>query len=344
MRDCDDQSMSKLLVRAKDRMVKQDEELKMAKSDAMKAESLAKELKEKVASLSLTEDKIKELEHEASRTESVLRSLRSEKTTTREWISKLADHLKLDGFATECEYPLLMDAISTRVKGLVAGESEKAASLRAKLLQSQQKHRELKERNESLEVQLGLLRKRVAELEESKQATAVAQTASLERDKRRLIKQLDQSRAVCSALQTETTRLKTEALNASQTTLAAVGTNALIHAAEAKVKELQAQCEQQERQLQRHQRERQQSEASAVQTIQTLQKRIASLQADLDCAHRSESQLLEFREVIARLLDLDCEELAVPDFEIVHRLEHTVLLNEERYHGFEDGSLFNSQN
>lgn len=39
-------------------------------------------------------------------------------------------------------------------------------------------------------------------------------------------------------------------------------------------------------------------------------------------------QLLEFRSVIASLLDMDYDNLAVPDFEIVHRLENQLLKNQ----------------
>lgn len=83
----------------------------------------------------------------------------------------------------------------------------------------QQKSRDVKERNDSLEVQLTLLRKRLAELEELRQSTAPSTSTSVtsvERERRRLARQLEQTRAEASALQADNNRLKAEAQANSQ--------------------------------------------------------------------------------------------------------------------------------
>ncbi len=104
----------------------------------------------------------------------------------------------------------------------MTGENEKAANQRAKMAQMQQKTRDLKERNESLEIQVNLLRKRVSELEEPKQAAAVASATATERERRRLKKELDQTKSECTLLQAENLRLKAELLNNNQSTVSAL--------------------------------------------------------------------------------------------------------------------------
>ena len=73
--------------------------------------------------------------------------------------------------------------------------------------------------------------------------------------------------------------------------MAAVGTNALLHAAETQARDLRAQCERLEADLLNLRREKLQAEASTAMSIQNLQKRITNLQDELDQVRRSEDQV-----------------------------------------------------
>ncbi|KAM7540422.1 hypothetical protein Aperf_G00000025264 [Anoplocephala perfoliata] len=327
LKSSEDQSVESLLSRIKDHIIDRDEELKLMKTELSDSESKAQEYLKKAASLSLVENEKKNLERDLSKMESSNRSLKNEISNYRNWISSLVDQLKLEDVDNEKEYPILMDAISARIKRIVYNEREKTAGQRSRLSQFQQKNQELRERNDALETQLGVLRRRLTEMEgeETETRRNLRTATSLDRDRRKLAKQLEQSRAEVSTLQSENGRLRNELLSASQSSLAAVGTNALLHSAETRIRELREKCDSLGKELRVLRFEKNQNDTAMEGKINEFQRKIESLEVDLDRVRRSESQLLGFREVVARLLNLDCDELGVPDFEIIHRLEHIVL-------------------
>ncbi|VDM21776.1 unnamed protein product [Hydatigera taeniaeformis] len=288
-----------------------------------------------MASLSEVKDGKADLADANSDTALTIKKLQNEQRNFRQWTSKLVEQLKLENMENEEEYPLLMDAIAVRVKALVTNESEKIATQRSRLAQLQQRNHEFRERNDAMEIQLTLLRRRLASLEDGEAETRkrLASAAAMDRVHKRLNRQLEQARAEVYALQAENDRLKNESNGERQNALAAVGTNALLHAAESRVNDLQAQCERLENEAQGLRREKLHLETSSNSTVRNMQKRIANLEDELDKVRRSECQaskvmlkrLLEFRVVVARLLNFECDNLSVPDFEIVHRLEQVVL-------------------
>ncbi|KAL5103570.1 hypothetical protein TcWFU_006696 [Taenia crassiceps] len=322
----EEQSMNKLLTYAKDDIVKREEELKLVKSELRDLEVQVRVYREKMASLPLSKAEIATLMNANSDSESIIKKLQSEQDNFRQWTSKLVDHLKLENVENEREYPLLMDAIAARVKTLVSNESEKIANQRSRLAQLQQRNREFRERNDALEVQLTLLRRHLADLEggEAEVRKHLASAAAINREYKRLAKQLEQTKAEVCVLQAENGRLKSEANSEGQNALAAVGTNALLQAAESRAKDLQAQCERLENEAQSLRREKLQTETTSNLTIRNMQKRLTNLEDELDKVRRSEDQLLKFRGVVAELLNFECDNLGAPDFEIVHRLEQVV--------------------
>uniref|UniRef100_A0A0R3TR69 Centrosomal protein of 70 kDa n=1 Tax=Rodentolepis nana TaxID=102285 RepID=A0A0R3TR69_RODNA len=289
------------LQRTKEYIIKREEELEQLRLELNDTKPKAQEYLRKDALLAVVGNEKKNLQGEISKLELNNRKQLNEINAYRGWMSSLVDLLKLEDVENDKEYPILMDVISAQIKRIISNEHEKTAGQRSRLSQFQQKNKELRERNDALETQLAVLRRRLATLEDEEVRRNLSSAASLDRDRRKLTKQLEQSRAEISTLQSENSRLKSEMKSTSQNSLAAVGTNALLHAAETQAKELQGKCDLLEKELRDIRNERSQNESETKQ------------------------KLLEFREVVARLLNLDCTELRVPDFEIVHRLEHIVL-------------------
>ncbi|VDO07087.1 unnamed protein product [Rodentolepis nana] len=293
--------MEYFLQRTKEYIIKREEELEQLRLELNDTKPKAQEYLRKDALLAVVGNEKKNLQGEISKLELNNRKQLNEINAYRGWMSSLVDLLKLEDVENDKEYPILMDVISAQIKRIISNEHEKTAGQRSRLSQFQQKNKELRERNDALETQLAVLRRRLATLEDEEVRRNLSSAASLDRDRRKLTKQLEQSRAEISTLQSENSRLKSEMKSTSQNSLAAVGTNALLHAAETQAKELQGKCDLLEKELRDIRNERSQNESETKQ------------------------KLLEFREVVARLLNLDCTELRVPDFEIVHRLEHIVL-------------------
>lgn len=73
--------------------------------------------------------------------------------------------------------------------------------------------------------------------------------------------------------------------------MAAVGTNALLHAAETQAKQLQEKCIQLEKELRAIRYEKAQNETGMEQKVDELQRKIESLEMDLGYTRRSESQV-----------------------------------------------------
>nr|CDS26044.1 hypothetical transcript [Hymenolepis microstoma] len=339
----EEKSLESSLRRTREYIIKRDEELEQLRSELNDTKSKAQEYLRKGALLVLVENEKKNLEGEISKLELKNRNVLNEINTYRDWISSLVDILKLEDVEDDKEYPILMDVIATHIKKIILNEREKTAGQRSRLSQFQQRNKELRERNDALETQLAVLRRRITALEDEEVRRNLSSAASLDRDRRKLMKQLEQSKAEISTLQLENSRLKSEMKSASQSSLAAVGTNALLHAAETQAKELQGKCDLLENELRAIRHERSKNETGMKQKVEELQRSIENLETALEYTRRSESQLLEFREVVARLLNLDCTELRVPDFEIVHRLEHIVLaLDAPDIQGLHKDSLMRS--
>nr|VZI31996.1 unnamed protein product [Spirometra erinaceieuropaei] len=187
-----------------------------------------------------------------------------------------------------------------RLRQIVAGEGERAAGQRVKIVRLQQKLRELTDRNESLELQVNVLRRRINDQEEPR-ATSPRRTATsltdADRQRRRMSKQVEQMRAEILALQAENLQLKAQSLNESKASLAAIGKAKVLHAAETRARELQNRCERQAEELESLRRRLEFAEASASQEQHARDEQSTSLTAQLtecrtalDAARKAEKQ------------------------------------------------------
>ncbi|KAL7063276.1 hypothetical protein AAHC03_01738 [Spirometra sp. Aus1] len=277
------------------------------------------------------EETVERLRSELAEVSLVNEALKKDKCSLNSFLMKVADHLKLGELATEAQIPLLMDAIFTRLRQIVAGEGERAAGQRVKIVRLQQKLRELTDRNESLELQVNVLRRRINDQEEPRATSPRRPATSLtdaDRQRRRMSKQVEQMRAEILALQAENLQLKAQSLNESKASLAAIGKAKVLHAAETRARELQNRCERQAEELESLRRRLEFAEASASQEQHARDEQSSSLSAQLtecrtalDAARKAEKQLVEFRSAVARTVGLDCEQLAIPDVEILCHLE-----------------------
>lgn len=109
--------------------------------------------------------------------------------------------------------------VSAHIKKIIFNEREKTANQRSRLSQFQQKNKELRERNDALETQIAVLRRRLVELDGEEVRRNLSSAASLDRDRRKLTKQLKQSRAEIYTLQSENSRLRSEMKSSSQSSV-----------------------------------------------------------------------------------------------------------------------------
>ncbi|BHF57980.1 hypothetical protein SprV_0100092900 [Sparganum proliferum] len=243
------------------------------------------------------EETVERLRSELAEVSVVNEALKKDKSSMNSFLMKVAEHLKLDELATEAEIPMLMDAIFTRLRQIVAGEGERAAGQRVKIVRLQQKLRELTDRNESLELQVNVLRRRLNDQEEPRVTTSPRRPATsltdADRQRRKISKQVEQMRAEILSLQAENLQLKAQSLNESKVSLAAIGKTKVLHAAETRARELQNRCERQAEELESLRRRLEFAEASASQEQHAREEQSNSLtecRTALDAARKAEKQ------------------------------------------------------
>ncbi|VDK77650.1 unnamed protein product [Dibothriocephalus latus] len=186
----------------------------------------------------------------------------------------------------------------------MAGEGERTAGQRVKIVRLQQKLREVTDRNESLELQVNILRRRLSEQEEPRATSPRRPATSLtnaDRQRRRVTKQVEQMRAEILSLQAENLQLKAQALTENKNSLAAIGKAKVLHAAETRARELQNRCERQAEELESLRRKLVSAETSASEEKQarneqsnSVTTQLTEYRTALDAARKTEKQASKF--------------------------------------------------
>ncbi|XP_075410334.1 coiled-coil domain-containing protein 170 [Tenrec ecaudatus] len=257
-------------------------------------------------------------------------NLHFEKQKYLKFLDQLSEKMKLDQMAAELGFDMRLDIVLARAEQLVHLESHAVVQNKTIAHNLQRKLKTQRERLESKELHMNLLRQKIAQLQEEKQArTALA----VERDEatltiRKLEKRVDRLQKELSACRESNTELKAkladtnelkiktleqtkaiEDLSKSRDKLEKVKENA-----ERKLLSLKAELDTTEQAAKEHQ-ERAQSMMGVVTS------EMKSLKKSLEEAEKREKQLMDFREVISQMLGLKVTSLALPDYEIIKCLE-----------------------
>uniref|UniRef100_I3MKH7 Coiled-coil domain containing 170 n=1 Tax=Ictidomys tridecemlineatus TaxID=43179 RepID=I3MKH7_ICTTR len=170
-----------------------------------------------------------------------------------------------------------------------------------------QKLKTQKERLESRELHMNLLRQKIAQLEEEKQVRSALAT---ERDEaqltvRKLIKTLEQTKTI-------------EDLNKSRDQL-----EKMREKAEKQLATVRAE-------LDTAGREAKEGKERARHMLEAVTSEMKTLRRSLEDAEKREKQLADFREVVSQMLGLNMTALALPDYEIIKCLERLIHLHQHR--------------
>ncbi|VDM00457.1 unnamed protein product [Schistocephalus solidus] len=183
-----------------------------------------------------------------------------------------------------------MPIVSARLRQILTGEGERTAGQRVKIVRLQQKLRELTDRNESLELQVNILRRRLNEQEEPRAASPRRPATSLtdaDRRRRRITKQVEQMRAEILSLQAENLQLKAQSLNENK--------------ASTRARELQHRCDRQAEELESLRRRLAYAEAAVSEEKHarneqgnSVTAQLTEYRAALDAARKTEKQARKF--------------------------------------------------
>ncbi|OCT77904.1 hypothetical protein XELAEV_18029001mg [Xenopus laevis] len=216
-------------------------------------------------------------------------NLSHEKQKYIKFLEQRSEKMKVERVATDIGFDMRLEAILGHADQLVKLEANAIIEnkTRAHGLQSIKSLKEQKETLDSKEHHMELLRKKIAQLEEEKQ---VRMALAVERDEANL---------TVRRLQKKVDRLQ-KGLNV------AIDSNTELKARLSDTKQLGKAQEEKER---------------AANLLEVVTSELKTLKRTLEEVVKREKQLVDFREVVSWMLGLNVNVLALPDYEIIKRLE-----------------------
>ncbi|NXS91855.1 CC170 protein, partial [Jacana jacana] len=287
------------------------------------------------------QDQVKHLEEELLSVDLMQDGLKLEKQKYLKFLEQLNEKMKLDSLAAEVGFDMDMDAILARTEQLVKLEGDAVIENRTMAYSLRRKLKTQKEKLESRELHMNLLRQKIAQLEEEKQ---VRSALAAERDEanlavrklhkmmERLQKQLDLARKTNTDLKaklSETNELKIKTLEQNRTIEE-------LSKSQGKLERMREKAEKQltsvksELLLKEHKAAEDKEKTKTMLEAATSEMKV--LKTTLAELEKRERQLADFREVVSRMLGLDIASLALPDYEIITRLEG--LIHSHQHHCF----------
>ncbi|KAM8963218.1 coiled-coil domain-containing protein 170 [Lycaon pictus] len=260
-------------------------------------------------------------------------NLNFEKQKYLKFLDQLSEKMKLDQMAAELGFDMRLDVVLARTEQLVRLESNAVIENKTLAYNLQRKLRTQKERLESKELHMSLLRQKIAQLEGEKQvrsALAVGRDeASLTlRKLQKKVERLQKELSVCREANTE---LKAKLADTSELKIKTLEQTKAIEDLNKSRDKLEKMKEKAEKkltsvksELDTTEREAQEDKERAKNMIEVVTNEMKTLKKSLEEVERREKQLVDFREVISKMLGLNMTSLALPDYEIIRCLERLI--------------------
>uniref|UniRef100_A0A2K5HD15 Coiled-coil domain containing 170 n=2 Tax=Colobus angolensis palliatus TaxID=336983 RepID=A0A2K5HD15_COLAP len=266
-------------------------------------------------------------------------NLNFEKQKYLKFLDQLSQKMKLDQMAAELGFDMRLDVVLARTEQLVRLESNAVIENKTIAHNLQRKLKTQKERLESKELHMSLLRQKIAQLEEEKQArTALV----VERDNMHLtirnlqkkVERLQKELNTCRDLNTE---LKAKLADTNELKIKTLEQTKAIEDLNKSRDQLEKMKEKAEKklmsvksELDTTEHEAKENKERARNIIEVVTSEMKTLKKSLEEAEKREKQLADFREVVSQMLGLNLTSLALPDYEIVKCLER--LIHSHQHH------------
>lgn len=299
----------------------------------------AAERKSKRAQADLCEvdDHLRQRESELAAGDVLRDGLRVDKERYLRFLERVSGALRMEPITADVGLDMATDAIIARGEQLTHQESDGLNDRKTHIYNLQRKCKSLKEQLNSKELHMELLRKKVGSLEER-----MLGKTDLEREKddgfvknRKLLKLVERYKHELTEARFEITSLKAQLLEGSGLRNRTMEQERELENLETKVGQLEHVRQRQSRKIAHIKNEIDEKDGHmentrgvTQNTIQALTSELRTTKLALDEITQRERQLLDLRQVVARMLGLDVNSLAVPDFEIISRLEKLILANQ----------------
>ncbi|NXV46971.1 CC170 protein, partial [Uria aalge] len=336
--NCKDQSKEIMVSQLETQIAKLTEDLE--NQTRLYQEALEKSRKAEKSSETF-QDQLKHLEEELLSVDLIQDGLKLEKQKYLKFLEQLNEKMKLDSLAAEVGFDMNVDAILARVEQLVKLEGDAVIENKTMAYSLRRKLKTQKEKLESKELHVNLLRQKITQLEEEKQ---VRSALAVERDEanlavRKLHKMMERLQKQLNLARETNTDLKAKLSETNELKIKTLEQNRTIEELSKSQGKLERMKEKAEKQLTSVKSELLLKERKAAEdkektknTLEAVTSEMKMLKTTLAELEKRERQLADFREVISRMLGLNIASLALPDYEIITRLEG--LIHSHHHHYF----------
>ncbi|KAF1464412.1 hypothetical protein FQV08_0000673, partial [Pygoscelis antarcticus] len=286
------------------------------------------------------QDQLKHLEEELLSVDLMQDGLKLEKQKYLKFLEQLNEKMKLDSLAAEVGFDMNVDAILARVEQLVKLEGDAVIENKTMAYSLRRKLKTQKEKLESKELHMNLLRQKITQLEEEKQ---VRTTLAVERDEanlavRKLHKMIERLQKQLDLARETNTDLKAKLSETNELKIKTLEQNRIIEELSKSQGKLERMKEKAEKQLTSVKSELLSKERKATEDkeknknmLEAVTSEMKVLKTTLAELAKREGQLADFREVVSRMLGLNIASLALPDYEIITRLEGLIHSHQHHY-------------
>ncbi|XP_006140069.1 coiled-coil domain-containing protein 170 [Tupaia chinensis] len=260
-------------------------------------------------------------------------NLNFEKQKYLKFLDQLSEKMKLDQMTVELGFDMRLDAVLARTEQLVRLESSAVIENKTIAHNLQRKLKTHRERLESKELHMNLLRQKIAQMEEERQVrTALA----VERDEahltiRKLEKKVERLQKELNVCRESNTELKAKLADTNELKIKTLEQTKVIEDLNKSRDKLEKMKEKTERklvsvksELDTTEHEAKEHKERARNMIEVVTSEMKTLRKSLEEAEKREKQLVDFREVVSQMLGLNMTSLALPDYEIIKCLERLV--------------------
>ncbi|XP_069788422.1 coiled-coil domain-containing protein 170 isoform X2 [Narcine bancroftii] len=260
-------------------------------------------------------------------------ALSQDKQKYLKFLELIAEKMKLVQMTSEIGFDMKLDAILARADQLVKMESEAIVENKTLTYNLRRKLKAQKEKIESKELHMDLLRRKMTQMDVEKQTqTALA----MERDEanltvRKLQRKVQRLEKELHSTQSYSTDLKAKLSDTHELKIKTLEQNRTIEELNKSVKKLEklkqeaiAKLDTTKSELDFTEIEAKEEKDRARNILEAVSSELKTLKQTLEEVARRERQLMNFRDVVSRILGLNVKALALPDYEIIKRLERLV--------------------
>ncbi|XP_078226435.1 coiled-coil domain-containing protein 170 isoform X2 [Callithrix jacchus] len=260
-------------------------------------------------------------------------NLNFEKQKYLKFLDQLSETMKLDQMAAELGFDMRLDVVLARTEQLIRLESNAVIENKTIAHNLQRKLKTQKERLESKELHMSLLRQKIAQLEEERQARTalVVERDSANLTIRNLQKKVERMQKELSTCRDLNTKLKSKLADTNELKIKTLEQTRAIEDLNKSREQLEKMKEKAEKklmsvksELDATEHEAKENKERARNMIEVVTSEMKTLKKSLEEAEKREKQLADFREVVSQMLGLNVTSLALPDYEIIKCLERLI--------------------